>query len=54
MMAIGEITAHTSISRACFLIGIPKRYYYYARKTSGIRIASSRVSADAVQRIRDM
>jgi transposase InsO family protein len=53
MMAIGEIAAHTSISRACFLIGIPRRSYY-ARKTSGIRIASSRVSTDTVQRIRDI
>ena len=53
MMVIDEIATHTSISRACFLIGIPRRSYY-AGKPVQIRITSSRVSSDTVQRIRDI
>ena len=53
MTAMGEITASMPISRACSLLGIPRRSYY-ARKPLGIRISSSRISADTVQRIRDI
>ena len=44
MTAISEITVNTLISRRT----------YYAKKSTSIRISSSRASADTVQRMRDI
>ena len=41
MIAINEITAKMPISRACSLLGIPRRSYY-SGKPLHIRITSSR------------
>lgn len=53
MMAVSENALNMPISRACYLIGIPRRSYY-AGKPVQIRIVSSRVSYHTVKRIREI
>ena len=53
MNAIDEIAVNMPISRACYLIGIP-RTTYYARKPLHMRNAGSRISPHVVQRIKDI
>ena len=53
MIAMNKIAVNMPISRACSLLGIPRRSYY-ARKPVQIRINSSQVSSHTVQRIRDI
>ena len=53
MIAIGEMASNMPISRACSLLGIPRRSYY-ADKQDRIRITSTRISSDTVQRIKNI
>ena len=53
MIAMNEIAVNMPISRACSLLGIPRRSFY-ARKPVQFKITSSRVSSHTVQRIRDI
>ncbi len=53
MTAVSEITSCMPISRACSLLGIPRRTYY-ARKPVMVRIQNTRTSPDTVKRIREI
>ena len=53
MVAVSEIALNMPLIWACSLIGIPRRTYY-ARKSFEIKISSSRISADTVNRVRDI
>ncbi len=53
MTAVKELSADMPISRACSLLGIPRRTYYSSKPTM-VRIVGSRISSDTVQRIRDI
>ena len=53
MMAVEELIVNMPLSRACNLIGIPRRTYYN-RKRFTVRIVNTRITDEIVMRIREI
>ena len=53
MMAVEELIVNMPLSRACNLIGIPRRTYYN-RKRFRVRIINTRITDEIVTRIREI